>query len=95
MKEKLKKLKVLFTKPFWKSVKISITVDFKSGWWNRTCGLIIFGSAWQTVASGNSAWYHWVLFAVGSWLGMYNLDKGYAKLHQEEDEIEQDYSRTY
>ncbi|PEW69960.1 hypothetical protein [Bacillus cereus] len=93
MKEKLKK--------FWKALKatkkatISVTVNFKNGWWQRMCGLIIFGSAWQCVAGGNNAWYQWVLFVLGSWLGMYNLDKGYAKLHQEEKKNEQNYTRSH
>ncbi|BAR84884.1 uncharacterized protein KNN_04040 [Bacillus thuringiensis serovar tolworthi] len=94
MKEKLKKLKQALSKPL-KKIKISVTINISRGWWYRTCGFVIFGSAWQCVAGGNSAWYYWVLFVAGSWLGMYNLDKGYAKLYQEEDGNEQDYSRTY
>lgn len=83
--KKMKRLKPLFTKAFWKDVNVSVTVDIKNGWLQKVCGLIIFGSAWQTVVNGN-AWYHWLLFVVGTLLGIHNIDKGYKKLYKEEKE---------
>ncbi|MGH0586791.1 hypothetical protein ACQVQY_11895 [Bacillus mycoides] len=80
--DKIKKLKPLFTKAFWKDVKISFTLNIKSGWLNRTFGMVVFGHSWQFVSQFNDEWYHWLVFVAGTLLGLHMVDKGYKKLYR-------------